>query len=114
MSMYPSNNPVSASLRSYPPGPHSGMDPDPDTHVAADSMDGRARTALTLGLISLLFGVLTGIPAIVVGHRALARIDAADGALKGRWAAWTGIVLGVVSIAVTIGVWTYLHQRANG
>ena len=112
-SLYSGNNPVSASLRDYPPGPHSGTDPDPDTSVAPDSMYGRARTALTLGLVSLIVGALAGIPAIWVGAKALGRINAADGALRGRWAAWTGIVLGCLGVAATFGLWLYLHERAG-
>ena len=108
---FSAGNPDTAAFRDYSPGPHSGVDTDPDTHVAPDSMDGRARTALTLGLISLLFGVVTGIPAIWVGRKALAHINAADDGLKGRWAAWTGIVLGCLSIAVTMAVWMYLHAH---
>jgi len=103
--------PGNEGFRDYSPGPHSGVDTDPDAHVVSDSLDSRARMALTLGLISLVFGVLTGIPAIWVGQRALRHINAADGTLKGRWAAWTGIVLGCVSVAITIGVWAYFHQR---
>jgi Domain of unknown function (DUF4190) len=112
MSVFPGNNPGTAAFRDYTPGPHSGLDPDPDAHVAPDSIDTRARTALTLGVISLLFGVVTGIPAIWVGRKALARITAAEGALKGRWAAWTGIVLGCLSVILTIVAWSYLHQRS--
>ena len=80
------------------------MDTDPGTHLASDSIDTRARNALTLGLLSLLLGVVTGVPAIWVGRKALLHIEAADGALKGRWAAWTGIVLGCVSVALTLAV----------
>jgi hypothetical protein len=87
------------------------VDTDPDAHVAPDSIDSRARAALTLGLLSLLLGVLTGIPAIWFGRNALARINTADGASRGRWAAWTGIALGCLSIAVTIAAWTYLHRN---
>jgi hypothetical protein len=107
----PPLNPNTAASRDYSPGPHAGMDTDPNAHVAPDSMDTRARNALTLGLLSLLLGVLTGIPAIWVGQKALRHINAADGALKGRWAAWTGIVLGCLSIATTIAVWIYFHQH---
>jgi len=74
-------------------------------------MDGRARTALTLGLMSLLFSVLTGIPAIWVGVKALKRINAAGDGLKGRWAAWTGIGLGCLSVVVLLAVWLYLHTH---
>ena len=105
------NTPGNAGFRDYPPGPHSGVDTDPDAHVARDAFDGRARTSLTLGLVSLLFGVLTGIPAIWFGQKALRHINAADGTLTGRWAAWTGIALGCLSVATTVAVWTYLHNR---
>jgi len=54
---------------------------------------------------------LTGIPAIWYGQKALRRINAADGTVRGRWAAWTGIVLGLVGVALTVGIWTYLHNR---
>ncbi len=111
MSMYPSVNPVTAALRDYPPGAHSGVDPDPDAHVAPDSMNSRARTSLTLGLFSFLLSVVTGIPAIWVGAKSLREIRASDVAVRGRWAAWTGIALGCLSIAAVIGVWTYLHYQ---
>lgn len=104
-------NPNTGAFRDYPPGPHSGVDSDPDAHRAPHSIDTRARNALTLGVLSLLLGVLTGIPAIWVGRNALQHINAADGALRGRWAAWTGIALGCLGAAITIGLWLYLHQR---
>jgi hypothetical protein len=110
MSMLPIN-PGTATFRSYSPGPHSGLDADPDAHVAPDPIDSRARNALTLGLLSLVLGVLTGVPAIWFGWKALAHLNAADGALKGRWAARSGIVLGVVGVALTVGLWTYLHTH---
>lgn len=104
-------NPNTGPFRDYPPGPHSGVDTDPDAQRVPDSIDHRARNALTLGLLSLVLGVLTGIPAIWVGRSALQDLNAADGALRGRWAAWAGILLGCLGIALTIGVWIYLHQR---
>jgi hypothetical protein len=103
-------NPGNAPFRDFPPGPHSGVDADPDAQVAPSSFDTRARTALTLGVLSLLFGVLAGIPAIWYGRKALLHIAAAGGALRGRWAAWTGIALGVLGVALTIGLWVYLHN----
>jgi hypothetical protein len=110
----PSPNLGTAAFRSYSPGAHSGVDPDPNRQVAPDSIDSRARNALTLGVFSLVLGVVTGIPAIWVGRQALVHIAAADGALKGRWAAWTGIALGVVGVALTVGVWLYLHNNGGG
>jgi hypothetical protein len=111
VSIFPPGNPNTGAFRDLPPGPHAGVGSDMDAHVASDSIDSRARTALTLGLLSLLFSVLTGIPAIWFGRKALQHIDLADGAPKGRWAAWTGIVLGCLSVVVLIAVWIYLHQH---
>jgi protein-S-isoprenylcysteine O-methyltransferase Ste14 len=113
VSFFPSgSNPGNAAFRDYSPGPHSGVDTDPDAQVAPGSMDSRARNALTLGVISLVLGVLTGIPAIWFGRKALLHIDAADGTLRGRWAAWAGIALGCVGVVLTVGAWIYLHQRS--
>jgi hypothetical protein len=113
VSLFPSGNAGNAAFRSFPPGPHSGIDTDPDPHVAPDSIHSRARSALTLGVISLFLGVLTGIPAIWVGWKALEQITAAEGALRGRWAAWTGIVLGCLGVAGTMAVWIYFHQHSG-
>jgi hypothetical protein len=104
-------DPTTGVFRGYSPGPHSGVVPDPEAYVAPDSIDSRARSALTLGLLSLAFGFVTGVPAIWVGRKALIRINTSDGALRGRWAAWTGIALGCLSVVATIAVWTYFHQR---
>jgi Domain of unknown function (DUF4190) len=104
-------NPNTGPFRDLPPGPHAGVDTDPEAQRGSDSIDGRARNALTLGLLSIVLGVLTGIPAIWVGRNALRHINAADGAPKGRWAAWTGIVLGCFGVAITVGGWIYLHQH---
>ena len=105
------NSPSNGAFRDYSPGPHAGVDTDPEAHVAPDSLETRARTALTLGLISLLLGVVTGIPAIWVGVKALRRISAADGTLRGRWAAWTGIALGCLSVVTLVVGWSYLHTH---
>lgn len=110
MSILPSN-PNTAAFRDFSPGPHAGVDTDPGAHVSPDSIDSRAKNALTLGVLSLLLGFVTGIPAIWVGRQALQHLDAADGALRGRWAAWTGIILGALGVALTIAAWTYFHQH---
>lgn len=104
--------PGNGGFTAFPPGAHSGVDPDPDAHVAADSIDSRARNALTLGVLSLFLNILTGIPAILVGRHALGHIAAAEGAVRGRWAAWTGIALGCLSVVVFVVVLIYLNQQA--
>jgi hypothetical protein len=111
VSMFPAGNPNTGSFRDYSPGPHSGVDPDADVRVASGSIDSRARNALTLGLLSLLLGVVTGVPAIWVGRKALRHLDG-DSALRGRWAAWTGIVLGCLGVALTVVVWISFHQHS--
>jgi hypothetical protein len=111
MSIIPPGNPNTGAFRDFPPGPHGGVETDPDAYAAPGSLDSRARTALTLGVLSLLLSVLTGIPAIWFGRKSLQHIKAADGAVRGRWAAWTGIALGCLSVVVLVGAWFYLHEH---
>lgn len=110
MTMVP-GNPNTGPMRDLPPGPHAGVDTDPNAVPAPGSIDSRARNALTLGVLSLVLGVLTGIPAIWYGQRALRRIDTSDGELEGRGAAWAGIALGCLGVVGTFGLWLYLHQN---
>jgi hypothetical protein len=105
-------NPNTNAFRSYSPGPHSGVDPDVNDYVDPGTMDSRARNALILGLFSLVLGIVTGVPAIWVGVKALRHINAADGAVRGRWAAWTGIALGLLGVGVTVAVWITLHRQS--
>jgi hypothetical protein len=100
-------------FRDYSPGSPTGVPTDPQEHVAPDSMESRARSALTLGLLSIPLSFVTGIPAIWVGSKALQHINAADGDLKGRWAAWTGIALGILSVIVAVVVFVYLHEHPS-
>jgi hypothetical protein len=66
--------------------------------VAYQTTNGMAVASLVLG-ICFCFG-LTGILAVVLGNLALNRIDASQGAEKGRGLAIAGIVLGWVGIAL--------------
>jgi hypothetical protein len=100
-------------FRDYSPGPHPGAGTDPDARYAPGTIDSRARTAMTLGLLSLALGVVTGVPAIWVGRKALLHINAAEGDLRGRRHAWAGIVLGCLGVALTIAVWLYLHNHPS-
>lgn len=65
-----------------------------------------ANTALILGIVSVvLCGAFTGIPAIVIGRRAMREIDDSQGALGGRSNAQAGFVLGIVgTVLMTLGV----------
>jgi hypothetical protein len=69
----------------------------------------RAAPALACGVLSvLLFGVLTGVPAILMGRTAVREIDASDGQLAGRGQAITGIVLGLIGCVLSVAWVTYL------
>jgi len=79
--------------------------PSPSDPLFEGLTYGRAKNAFWLGFFSVFCcGVLTGIPAIYVGARAVADIEASGGRLTGRGTAWLGIVLGAVGILVSAGV----------
>ena len=98
--MVPPGDPGTAGFQAgYSPGPLPGLSTSPDDKYAPGTIDSRARNAFILGLLAIPLSIVTGIPAIVVGAHALRRIKASDGTLKGRAAAWCGIVLGCLSVA---------------
>jgi hypothetical protein len=87
----------------YSPGGVPGLPTDPYDGYPATTTDSRARNALILGVLGIVpLSILTGIPAIVMGVHSLRRIAASDGALHGRAAAWSAIVLGCVSVLVLV------------
>ena len=64
---------------------------------------GMAVTSMVLGILSLIcFGILTGIPAIILGHIALGRTRKAPAQYAGGGMAIAGFVLGYLSIFVTL------------
>jgi hypothetical protein len=65
--------------------------------------DGKATASLILGILSILcFGLLTGLPAIILGHISRGNIEQSRGRLSGGGMALTGLILGYVSIVFTI------------
>jgi len=65
--------------------------------------DGKATASLVLGILSILcFGLLTGLPAIILGHISRGNIEQSRGRLTGAGMALTGLILGYVSIISTI------------
>jgi hypothetical protein len=100
-------------FRDFSPGPRSGVDPDPHTTVAPDQIDKRAKAALVLGVLSFVFGFVTGLPALWVGRKSLQHVAASHGELRGRRMAASGMVLGVVGIVFTSAAWVYLHQHPS-
>ena len=77
---------------------------------------GLAIAAFVLGLMSLLLGILTGIPAIVLGIIALVKIEKSGGRITGKGFAIPGILVPVFSIALMIVILlpTLFRVRAQG
>src|SRR5205814_9287019 len=65
--------------------------------------DRKATASLVLGILSILcFGLLTGLPAIILGHIPRGNIEQSRGRLTGAGMALTGLILGYVSIVSSI------------
>ncbi|QWC86152.1 DUF4190 domain-containing protein [Nocardioidaceae bacterium] len=79
------------------PGQYGGYAP-PD--------HGRATVALVLGLVSLIGGLVCGVPllaspfALVIGRKAVREIDASGGRLGGRGQAMAGYVMGIIGVVL--------------
>jgi type IV pilus assembly protein PilA len=65
--------------------------------------DGKATASLVLGILSLVcFGILAGIPAIILGHVSRGNIKRSMGRLSGSGMALAGLIMGYVSICITL------------
>src|SRR5436305_5960962 len=67
-----------------------------------------------LGLVSFfpLFGIVTGVLAVILGRKAL-RVVEADSALVGKGRAWFGIVFGGLMAVAQVGLFGYLFLTAK-
>lgn len=74
----------------------------PQTPPAASS--GLATVSLICGIGSVIFGPLTGIPAVITGHIALGKIKKSGGVLQGRGLAITGLILGYVLTVLSVAI----------
>lgn len=61
-----------------------------------------ALASFILALLSLCGGLLTGVPAIVLGFVALRKMGTAQGQTRGKFFAWTGIGVGLALTAISI------------
>lgn len=68
--------------------------------IVGQQSNGKATAALILGLLSLIFWILTGIPAVILGHMALSEIKASNGTQSGTGMAITGLVLGYLAVGI--------------
>lgn len=62
--------------------------------------DGGAIVSMILGIASIVLclSVITGIPAIILGHISLSKVKKSMGRLKGEGMALTGLILGYISL----------------
>ncbi len=83
----------------YPPSQYPAQyyqQPQPPT-------DGKATASLVFGILSILcFGVLAGIPAIILGHLSRGEVKRSMGRLSGAGMALAGLIMGYVSIGITL------------
>jgi hypothetical protein len=95
---------VSAGMAPPHPAPHPGVFV-PASRVASAPADTGEQTSqlalwsLICGCLTLVCGIFTGIPAIVLGHMGLAEIKKTP-ALKGRGMAMFGLIMGYVILPV--------------
>jgi len=69
-------------------------------YVGQQETDGKAVGSLILGILAMFpFGLLTGIPAIILGHLSRKSIRESLGRLRGDGMALAGLIMGYISIA---------------
>jgi len=91
------------SQTQYPPQQAYPPQAQPYPGQYQQQTDGKATASLILGILSILcFGLLTGLPAIILGHISRGNIEQSRGRLTGAGMALTGLILGYVSIVSTI------------
>src|SRR5205085_59797 len=87
-----------APARSTTPGrrydaPELGCEP-----ALPPQTSGKAVAALALGLCSLVFSCLTGVPALILGFKALGEISRSQGRLSGKPLAIVGMLVSAFSL----------------
>jgi hypothetical protein len=87
------------TARAAMPGTSSELSPPPPCGPGLPR-NGLAVTSLVLGILSLVTCVLTGVPAIICGHIALARARRDPGQYGGPGMALAGLILGYVSLVL--------------
>lgn len=93
-------NPPSAQ----PQYPQSQPYPQPgQPYYGQPPTDGKATASLICGILSILcFGILAGIPAIILGHISRGNIQRSMGRLSGAGMAMAGLIMGYASIAFSV------------
>jgi hypothetical protein len=78
------------------------MNPSNPYSTATPKTEGMAVFSLVLGVLSFFCSIFTGIPAIICGHIARARVANSNGALAGGGLAIVGLILGYLSVLFAI------------
>jgi len=77
--------------------------PPPNLSATEDKASGMAITALILGILSpFCCGLLSGIPAVIIGWMERSKIQRGESSAKGSGFALTGIILGAIGIVFGI------------
>jgi hypothetical protein len=93
----PPHTPAPVSLSGAPPPGPTAIPP------AAAPNSGLAIASLVLGILSMVCtGILTAIPAVITGHMARGEIRKSAGRIDGDGMALTGLILGYITIALTV------------
>lgn len=95
---------VPPTPQQYPPQgqPYPGQQ-YPGQQYQPQQTDGKATASMVCGILSIVcFGILAGIPAIILGHISRGNIKRSMGRLGGGGMALTGLILGYVSIFITL------------
>lgn len=85
-----------------PPQPAYGQQPGYGMPVAAPASNGLATASLILGICSLIFGLLTAIPAVITGHMALGKIKENPMLAGSKGQAMAGLIIGYIAIGLTV------------
>src|SRR5215471_10879972 len=70
------------------------------TAYTTTESSGKAIASMILGILSLFFLIIAGIPAIILGHISLSQVKKSGGRITGEGMAMAGLILGYVSVAV--------------
>ena len=98
-----------------PPPPAYGYGSGPSPYGGPPPDHKQATLILVFGILSIICcGIFLGIPAIVLGRKALNEIDASGGAIGGRGKVKAGYICGIVGCVLwVIGVVLRVTVLAN-
>ena len=104
-------NDTTTPLTPESPQPNLGMAAPPPTHRKTS---GLAIGSFISGLGGLVLSLLTGLAAIIMGHVALGKIGRSGEELGGKGLAITGMILGYLSIPLTVVIVILVGMVSGG